>query len=139
MNQIRRLEKSDYYKGYLTLLEDLTTVNKESITFMDFSNRFNLTGDIYVVEHDNKIIASGTLLTEYKFIRKCGKVGHIEDIVIKKEYQGMGYGKTMIEYLTKLAKESGCYKVILDCDIDNEEFYEKCGFKTKGCFMAKYF
>lgn len=33
----------------------------------------------------------------------------------------------------------GCYKVILDCSVENKAFYEKCGFQQKSVQMAMYF
>jgi hypothetical protein len=32
----------------------------------------------------------------------------------------------------------GCYKVILDCSVDNKALYEKCGFKQKEVQMVKF-
>ena len=45
----------------------------------------------------------------------------------------------MINHLTNVAKENGCYKVILDCDESNEKFYEKLGYQRKNIQMAIYF
>lgn len=39
------------------------------------------------------IAAAGTLLTELKFLRGGGLVGHIEDIVTDKNYRGKNLGK----------------------------------------------
>ena len=36
------------------------------------------------------IIGSTTLLIEQKFIHDGGKVGHIEDVVTRKGYEGFG-------------------------------------------------
>ena len=35
----------------------------------------------------------------------------------------------------EMAKQNGCYKVILDCSESNVGFYEKCGFDNKGYQM----
>ena len=45
----------------------------------------------------------------------------------------------LIDYLSKLGEEKGCYKVILDAAEKNVGFYEKCGYKRKEICMAKYF
>ena len=44
---------------------------------------------IFVIEDINNrsIAASGTIFIEHKFIHKNGKVGHIEDIVVRKQYR----------------------------------------------------
>ncbi|KAK7858846.1 glucosamine 6-phosphate n-acetyltransferase [Quercus suber] len=45
----------------------------------------------------------------------------------------------IIAFLTEHAHLMGCYKVILDCSLENKAFYEKCGFKQKEIQMVKYF
>lgn len=62
---------------------------------------------------EGKIVASGTLVIERKFIRGCGKVGHLEDIVVEKTLQGTGVGKKLINVLVELSESLGAYKVSL--------------------------
>lgn len=137
---IRRLDINDYDLGYLDILTYVGTINKEK-----WIERFNEIQSIFFIEiwviHDtnmNKIIASGTILIEPKFIHECRKVGHIEDIVTSKELNRKGLGKTIINVLTNRALEHKCYKVILDCSDNNIGFYEKCGFTLKGKEMVLY-
>jgi len=85
-----------------------------------------------------KIIATATLLIELKFIRQCGKCGHIEDVVVDQNYRGLRLGVRVVEALITAAKESGCYKVILDCSEGNAVFYEKCGLVRKEIQMVRY-
>ncbi|EFN58379.1 hypothetical protein CHLNCDRAFT_56820 [Chlorella variabilis] len=85
---------------------------------------------VVVIEDLDKqqIIATATLVVELKFIRGCGKCGHIEDVVVDSTYRGLRLG----------LRELGCYKVILDCSEDNAPFYEKCGLIKKEVQMVKY-
>ncbi|ARF10577.1 acetyltransferase GNAT family protein [Hokovirus HKV1] len=137
---IRKLEKNDYHNNFLQLLSQLTIIDFNNITFEQFSKHFDkINSDIYVIILDNKVIGCGTLLIEQKFIHNLSSVGHIEDIVIDNNYRNKGYGKIIIEYLVLKAKNEGCYKVILDCDEKNVEFYKKCNFIEKGKEMALYF
>jgi glucosamine-phosphate N-acetyltransferase len=78
---------------------------------------------------EGKVVGSTTLLIETKFIHNGGKVGHIEDVVVDKEYQKKGIGEKIIMYLLRYAKDQGCYKTILDCTDEVKPFYEKLGFK----------
>jgi len=138
----RNLEYDDYGNGYLCLLEQLTEVNPEKITFDDFAyfiNNLNYNHRIIIIEKDNKIIASGTLFIETKIIHGISKVGHIEDIVVDENTRGLGLGKELISYLYNLAYLEGCYKAILNCKESNCGFYEKCGFEKKEVEMVKYF
>lgn len=44
-------------------------------------------------------------------IHQLGKVGHIEDIVVRKDQQGKHLGLRIIEALDHIARRVGCYKV----------------------------
>ena len=108
--------------------------------FETFVNSLHDNENIYLMTRkNNKLIGLGSLLIEAKLIHGISKVGHIEDIVISPEFQGNGYGKLLIEYLTNQAKEKGCYKVILNCVERLQPFYEKCGYTHKNIEMSKYF
>jgi glucosamine-phosphate N-acetyltransferase len=141
--QIRRLEEEDYDIGYLNVLSVLTTVG--TVTKEKWTEQFRIITsnpllEVWVI-HDiklNQIIGSATLLIEPKFIHECGRIGHIEDVVIRNNIHGGGFGKRLIEHLTKRATMANCYKVILDCSNKNVGFYEKCGFIAKGREMALY-
>ncbi|KAB1204496.1 Glucosamine 6-phosphate N-acetyltransferase [Morella rubra] len=142
--QVRRLQISDKSKGFIELLRQLTVC--DSVSDKDFEERFHdisSLGDNHVIgviedEFFGKIIATGSVFIENKFLRNCGKVAHIEDVVVDSKARGMQLGKKIITFLTDHAHSMGCYKVILDCSLENKPFYEKCGFKQKEIQMAKY-
>lgn len=143
--QVRKLELSDRNKGFIELLQQLTICDPPSAE--DFGSRFheiNSSGEDHIVcvvedERSGKILATGSVFIEKKFVRNCGKVGHIEDVVVDKSARGRQLGKKIVEYLAEHARSRGCYKVILDCSVDNKPFYEKCDFKQNSIQMAKYF
>ena len=60
---------------------------------------------IHVAELDGKIVGSTTLLIEQKFIHMGGIVGHIEDVVVKKEFWGQGIGMKLVLSLLDIAKK----------------------------------
>jgi glucosamine-phosphate N-acetyltransferase len=144
--KIRTLESNDFDKGFITLLAQLThkededdgtrsptTMMEEAKVCKDmFVSRFlelqtsNI--HIFVIEDKGKIIASGTLLIEPKFIHRISNVGHIEDVVISKEYRGKKIGKMLVQHLIDTAKTYDCYKVILNCNTKVQGFYESIGF-----------
>ncbi|ERN11702.1 glucosamine 6-phosphate N-acetyltransferase [Amborella trichopoda] len=141
---VRKLELNDYSKGFIELLSQLTAC--PHITEEDFHSRFHdlqsLSQDhvICVIENPNshEIVATASLFVERKFIRNCGKVGHIEDVVVDSRVRGLGLGQMVVKYLSDYARSAGCYKVILGCAVENKGFYEKCGFKEKGVLMSLY-
>lgn len=141
----RRLEITDKKKGFIELLQQLSVC--DSVSDKEFEDRFreiDSLGDDHVIcviedEITGKTIATGSVFIEKKFLRNCGKVGHIEDVVVDSSARGKQLGKKVINFLTDHARSVGCYKVILDCSVENKVFYEKCGFKEKEVQMAMYF
>ncbi|CAE6103349.1 unnamed protein product [Arabidopsis arenosa] len=142
---IRRLEISDKRKGFIELLNQLAVTG--SVTDEEFDQRFEEIrsyGDDHVIcvieeETSGKIAATGSVMIEKKFLRNCAKVGHIEDVVVDSRFRGKQLGKKVVEFLMDHCKSMGCYKVILDCSVENKVFYEKCGMINKSIQMSKYF
>lgn len=138
----RYLNFNDIDVNYFKLLNQLTDVDFDNITEdknMAFFKKLNDSHMIIVIEHENQIIGSGTILIEEKLIRSYGRVSHIEDIVIDNEYRNYGLGKELLNTLIDISKDKGCYKCILDCKDELEDFYKKCNFKRKGSQMCLYF
>ncbi|GAA5981400.1 hypothetical protein JCM10908_004096 [Rhodotorula pacifica] len=144
---LRPLAASDYARGHLQLLTNLTSapdVGQEawSNRFDDFKrvNAVQLTYlPIVIVENDSdRLVGQATVFIERKFLRNAGLCGHVEDVVVDPRMQGKKLGLKLIEVLTALSEKVGAYKTILDCDPKNEAFYAKCGYENKGCEMAKY-
>lgn len=52
---------------------------------------------VAVIEDTEKgqIIATGSVLIEHKFLRNCGKVGHIEDVVVDQTVRGQRLGQRL--------------------------------------------
>jgi glucosamine-phosphate N-acetyltransferase len=136
----------DIKKQYLQLLSFLT--DSPTISTSDFIERIieiSNMGDIVVCFYRDittdkiVIVGSGTVIYEPKIIHGCGKVGHIEDIVVHSDYRSNGIAKNILRNLIDISKQHNCYKVILDCKEELVDFYQKNGFEYRGCQMAKYF
>ena len=129
---IRELEENDFKKGFLNVLDTLRETSNitEDKALEIFKNiKSNPKHIIVVAEINEEIVGSTTLLIEPKFIHQGGIVGHIEDVVVGKKFQGEKIGEKIINYVLQLAKNQGCYKTILDCSNEVKPFYEKLGFK----------
>ena len=135
---IREIEKSDLEKGFLESLDSLRLasdlgLDKAREVFDKIKSNPN--HKIFVAQVGEKIVGSTTLFIEPKFIHHGGLVGHIEDVVVAKEFKGQGIGEKLIETSLNFAKNCGCYKTILDCVEDINPFYEKIGFKKHSNSM----
>lgn len=129
---IRKLQKEDIFRGFLTTLDSLRQAsnldkNKAEKIFDEINQRKDQI--IIVAVIDEMIVGATTLLIETKFIHNGGKVGHIEDVVVDKRFQGKKIGEKMIKHMLDYAEKQGCYKTILDCIDSVKPFYEKLGFK----------
>ncbi|KAI8950147.1 glucosamine 6-phosphate N-acetyltransferase [Xylaria longipes] len=140
----RSLRLSDYDTGFLDCLRVLTTVGEITQEAFNEQYKWMSSQDTYyvlVIEDTNtgKVVGTGNLLVERKFIHSLGLVGHIEDIAVAKDQQGKKLGLRLIQALDFIAEKVGCYKTILDCSEANEGFYVKCGFRRAGLEMAHYY
>ncbi|KAJ2958394.1 hypothetical protein NQZ79_g6028 [Umbelopsis isabellina] len=146
--------------GILEVYSQLSTIgNISQQKFEDSLERFDFlkstkTYFTTVIEDTRSelVVACATLLVEYKFLHECGKIGHIEDVVVHDSQRGKRLGQNnsaqntngtpigrLIEQLQYIGRAIGCYKVILNCTVENVAFYEKCGLGKKDVQMAKYF
>jgi glucosamine-phosphate N-acetyltransferase len=139
----RILEKTDYSKQYLQLLKQLSIIEPDNITeelFFTFVDNLSDKHQIYVIEDTNLniIIGTITILIEPKLIHTMGFVCHIEDVVVHKDFRGLKLCKKLINKGIEVAKNYGCYKIILDCSDLNIGVYQKCGFTNNGNQMSLY-
>lgn len=123
-------------QSYITLLRELTTC--PDVTLEQFISSIDKMPDVFIAHDNNNIVATGTILIEQKIIHGCKSVGHIEDIVVKKEYRNRGIAKELLNILKNHAKSKNCYKIILDCNDANVIVYEKSGFAKTGNCMSIY-
>jgi len=132
---IRPIEKNDLWNGFLTTLDSLrqaSNISKKNAHEVFIEIQKNPHHLVAVAIIDEKVVGAATLLIEPKFIHNGGYVGHIEDVVVDKRFQGKKIGEKIILYLLENAKSKGCYKTILDCSDDVKQFYEKLGFKRNA-------
>ncbi len=133
--KIRDIVESDIDIGFLESLDSLrNTSNLDKNTAKEILKKIieNSNHIIHVAEVDGKIVGSTTLLIEQKFIHEGGKVGHIEDVVVSKEFEGRGIGLKLVTSLLEVANAKNCYKTILDCKDELIPFYERIGFKQES-------
>ena len=133
--KIRDIVESDIDNGFLESLDSLrnaSDLNKDTAREILKKIIGNPDHIIHVAEVDGKVVGSTTLLIEQKFIHKGGKVGHIEDVVVSKEFEGRGIGIKLVTSLLEVAKAKNCYKTILDCKQELIPFYERIGFKQES-------
>ncbi|WWC73227.1 uncharacterized protein I206_107193 [Kwoniella pini CBS 10737] len=141
---LRPLASDDVKRGHFDVLSVLTVAPRLSPKAYreNFDQLKACSGTYFIIvivdKASDKIVASGSIIVERKFLRNAGLVGHIEDIAVSKTVQGKKLGLRIINALEEIGRARGCYKIILDCSEKNIPFYEKCGFKHKEYEMVRY-
>lgn len=139
---IREIEYDDIDKGFLEVLENLLLpeIDNENTKNILKKIKLNPLHKIFVAQDDTngKIVGTTTLLIEPKFINKGMQVGYIEDVSVRKGYEGLGIGFKLVNHATNYAiSNGGCKKILLYCSEKNRPFYEKLGYKLANdtCIM----
>ena len=133
---IRKLNCDDY-ENYFKMINEFRSTHFTKEQFIETINYMDKFSEIWIIEKDNDIIGTGTIIYEKKFIHNNSKLAHIEDICIKEMYRKLGFGKIIVNYLMQLAKNNNCYKVTLDCSESNSHFYKNCGMEIRGLQMSQ--
>lgn len=138
MNYIFRLLSKDDYEKYLQLINEFRSTNYTKEQFIYFLEENNKNINIWIIELNNELIASGTILYETKLIHNISLYAHIEDIIVSSKYRKNGYGLILLNKLVDVCKKNNSYKILLDCQEELITFYEKTGFKKNGSQMVIY-
>jgi glucosamine-phosphate N-acetyltransferase len=140
--EIRGIELGDLKNGYFSTLKNLSELGSIEGNIEEAEQILNnITANplhkifVAIDKINAEVIGATTLLVEQKFIHSGGKAGHIEDVVTRKGFEGLGIGSALINHACHFAKTVGCYKVVLDCSDTNISFYQKTGFKVHETSM----
>lgn len=133
---VRKLLDTDYNE-YISLINEFRSTFFTKEQFIKKLQYMNNYSDIWVIQMDDKLIATATIIYEQKFIYNLSVLAHIEDVCVRKEYRGQGYGLEIIKKLIEEARKFGCYKITLDCSDINENFYVKNNFEKRGIQMSQ--
>ncbi len=120
-------------------LETLTSLAEVGLTVVEareiFRSQLRTGVRTYVAVIDGQIVGTATLLVEQKFIHRGGRIGHIEDVAVNRDFQKQGIGTALLQHTTEEARKFGCYKVILSCFPDRVAFYERLGYRRHDVGM----
>lgn len=113
---------------YEKLLHEV--VATESIIFESLFGE-KRSAEVVIGEYENKVV--GYALFFHNFSTFLGRKGlYLEDLFVRPEYRGKGFGKKLLLHLVQIAKERGCGRMewsVLNWNTPAIEFYESLGAK----------
>ncbi len=135
--KIRKL-KSDDESQLLKLFAELTT-SPINLNIQEVINDKNC----HAIVLENKIgeIVGFAALTTF-IVPTKGRVGKIEDVIIRETFRGKGLGSKLLDKLIEIAKEKGIVNITLTSNpsrIIARNLYQKKGFilLETGVFLLK--
>ena len=129
-----RLARPDDFLSLVRVLSQLKTDSIEQ--HYDFSKGRRILLKIIedenyyllVAELNKEIVGTATMLIQKNLTHNGRPYAHIENVVTLSECRKKGIGKLLLSELTNVAKSLDCYKLILNCSLEDSRFYQKAGF-----------
>ena len=120
------------------LIRELAEYEKLSheVTFDEAELREHLFGkrpyaEVLIAEHDQSHAIVGFAFFFHNYSTFCGKPGiYLEDLFVRPQFRGQGYGKALLASLAQLAIDRDCARLdwaVLDWNEPSIEFYERLG------------
>ncbi|WP_044022377.1 GNAT family N-acetyltransferase [Bacillus sp. SG-1] len=102
-------------------------VIEHNMSHISDSVKTPLRNESFIVKNENEEIVGG--ITATLFWGHC----HIDFLWVDNKYRAQGYGVELLAKMENLAKETGCYLIILDTfSFQAPEFYKKQGYNVIG-------
>ena len=90
---------------------------------------------LFVACLDEVVIGTYALLIMHNLGHQGTPSAIVEDVVVREAHQSQGLGREMMQHAMALAREAGCYKLMLSSNQKRERahaFYESLGFQRHG-------
>ncbi|MCC7572560.1 MAG: GNAT family N-acetyltransferase [Candidatus Methanofastidiosum sp.] len=143
MDQIEILpakyEDHDEIHGLLIQLWPDKIVDKENIRDI-FQKGLENKSNKYLIARNKNVIVGFISLSTKNSMWQEGNIGHIDELIVDKNFRKMGVGLLLLDAITKIARENGCKRLELDSAFHRKEahiFYEKNGFENRAFIFSK--
>jgi GNAT superfamily N-acetyltransferase len=110
----------------------LSIQNAEQL-FAQFSHYPNYR--LFVACDDQTVLGTFSMLIMHNLAHQGAPSAVVEDVVVSDAHQSQGIGRNMMNHAMTLAREVGCYKLVLSSNQKRERahaFYESLGFQRHG-------
>jgi glucosamine-phosphate N-acetyltransferase len=135
---IRELDPADVSHGLADTLASLAEVGltpDEMRVVVQERSRMGIHTYVACDPATGEVVGTASLLVERKFIHRGGRVGHLEDVSVRKGHRGKGTGAALVRHVLSEARRLHCYKVILSCFEQIAPLYTSLGFRKHDIGM----
>jgi ribosomal protein S18 acetylase RimI-like enzyme len=139
--KIRKASYSDFDEIFI-LLKQLwqdSILNKTELRKV-FHEAVNSDRQHLIAGLSDKKIVGFCSLTVKNNLWQAGNLGHIDELIVDKNFRGRGYGKQLMNKIIEVAIENKCKRIELDSAFHRKEahtFYESIGFKNRAYLFSK--
>ena len=96
---------------------------------------------LLVAEEEGAVVGTATLVVLPGIARKARRWAVIEYVVVDEKHRSKGIGQALMEYMAEMAREAGCYDVMLSSNKlrkDAHRFYERLGYRASHEAFHKF-
>jgi GNAT superfamily N-acetyltransferase len=141
MVQIRPSQLQDF-DGVIALLRQLWPDKHLDLDLLRtvFQRALDCETQAYLCAVDGERVIGFGSLTLKNSLWQEGYLGHVDELVVDRDYRGHGIGVRLLTELTDLARRQGCRRVELDSALHRHEahqFYGQNGFENRACLFSK--
>ena len=145
MLNFRKAKKEDLTNGLFDLLQSSFTRYPRQLDIERVHDCFDkiisqnsiIICAVLTKDREESIIGTAKVLIEYKLHNNLAKMAHIEDVCVAKEHQNQGLGIKLVNYCIENYCQD-CYKIVLSCKDNLEQFYKNNKFMKTGIAMSLY-
>jgi GNAT superfamily N-acetyltransferase len=112
---------------------NVMTIAQAEPLFAQFSHYPNYR--LFVACENDAVVGTFALLVMHNLAHQGTPSAIVEDVVVSEAHQSQGIGRDMMQHAMALAREAGCYKLVLSSNQKRERahaFYESLGFQRHG-------
>lgn len=137
-----RLCTEDDYESVVELLKQLWPTmqfNDETLQIV-YKNALQSDKQILIVGLiDGKVIGFCSLTIKNN-LWQAGNLGHVDELIVDKDFRGQGIGKKLMDEITTIARGYTCKRIELDSGFHRKEahqFYENLGYENRAYVFSK--
>ena len=128
--QILKAENKDFDVVYELICELESAIMNKQALYEVYSHNLMRHDIHYILAVDDLHVVGFASLHIQQLLHHAAKIGEVQEIIVRKEKQGLGIGKALFDAIKTIAIEKGCMQLEVCCNQarkGSHEFYTKQG------------